>query len=153
MRFKKCSGVSHLFVLKDPNILISCSLNAQNLPSKHLLVFRTSWRRLQDMSWRYLQNMSWRCLQDMSWRCVQDMSWRCLQHVNSVTTSWRRLWRRKIVTLKTSSRRLEDMPWRSLGGKQNVYCEYLYLANLYLYLINLYLTYLDLKNKGESKMH
>ena len=137
MRFKKCSGVSHLFVLKDPNILISCSLNAQNLPSKHLLVFRTSWRRLQDMSWRYLQIMSW---------------W-CLQHVYSVTTSWRRLWRRKIVTLKTSSRRLEDMPWRSLGGKQNVYCEYLYLANLYLYLINLYLTYLDLKNKGESKMH
>ena len=38
-------------------------------PSKHLLVFKSSWRRLQDMSWR----------------CLQDMSWGRLQHAFSVT--------------------------------------------------------------------
>ena len=44
----------------------------------------------------------------------------------------RRLGRRKIVTLKTSSRRL--------GGKQNFYWWYLYLTNLNVYLTNLYFT-------------
>ena len=59
-------------------------------PSKHLLVLKTSSRRLQDMPWRRLQ------------------------HVFSVTILRlpRRLGRRKIVTLKTSWRRLEDMSWR-----------------------------------------
>ena len=64
-------------------------------------------------------------------------------------TSSRRPWRRKIVTLKTSSRRLVDMSWRyilkmslrRLGGKQNVYWWYLHLTNL-----NVYLTYLCLTN-------
>ena len=54
-------------------------------------------------------------------------SWRRLQHAFSVTilrlsvrledvlkTSWRRLGRRKIVTLNTSWRLLEDMSWRRL---------------------------------------
>ena len=49
-------------------------------------------------------------------------------------TSWkhlaRRLWKRKVVTLKTSSRRLED--------KKNVYWGYLHLTNLNVYLTNLY---------------
>ena len=63
-------------------------------------------------------------------------------------TSWRRLGRRKIVTLKTSSRRLEDMSWRPLEDimetKQNPYWGCLYL-NMYLtnlYFKNLYLTIL-----------
>ena len=58
--------------------------------------------------------------------------------------------------LKTSLRHvLKTCPEgvRRLGDKQNVYWEYLYLANLNLYLINLYLTYLYLTNQGESKMH
>ena len=69
------------------------------LPSKHLLVFKTSWRRLQDMSWRCLQHVfnvtvfrlprsledalqlrledtSWRRLEDMSWIHLEDMFWR-----------------------------------------------------------------------------
>ena len=43
-------------------------------------------------------------------------SWRRLQHVFSVTILRlpRRLGRQKIVTLKTSWRRLEDMSWRCL---------------------------------------
>ena len=36
------------------------------LPSKHLLVLKTSSRSLQDMPWRRLEDISWRCLEDMS---------------------------------------------------------------------------------------
>ena len=43
-----------------------------------------------------------------SWRRVEGL----LQEVLKI--SWRRLGRRKIVTLKTSSIRLEDMSWRLL---------------------------------------
>ena len=92
--------------------------------SRH--VFKTSSRRLQDMSSRRLQDMSSRHLQDMSSRRLQDMSSRRLQDVFSVTifrlpkrlqdvlqhvfkTSSRRLGRRKIVTLKTCWRRLQDV--------------------------------------------
>ena len=48
----------------------------------------------------------------------KDMSWKHLQHVFSVTILRlpRRLGRRKIVTPKTSWRRLEDMYWRRLEG-------------------------------------
>ena len=53
-------------------------------PGKHLLVLKTSSTRLQR------------------------------NNFTSSKTSWRRLGRRKIVTLKTSSRRLEDMSWRRL---------------------------------------
>ena len=71
------------------------------IPSKHLLVLKTSsarlqrnnftssktsWRRLEDMSWRRLEDMSWRCLEDISWRRLEDMSWRCLEDM-----SWRHL--------------------------------------------------------------
>ena len=31
-------------------------------PSKHLLVFKTSWRRLEDISWRRLQDVFKTCL-------------------------------------------------------------------------------------------
>ena len=108
-------------------------------PSKHLLVFKTSSRRLEDMSWRRLQHVFSvtifcfpRRLQDvleskklLRWRHLQNMSWR---HVSK--TSWGHI-------LKTSSGRL--------GGKENVYWWYLYLTNLNVYLTslcftNLYLT-------------
>ena len=65
-------------------------------------------------------------------------------------TSWRhlarRLGRRKIVTLKTSSQRLEDMSWRRLGDKQNICWWYLYLTLLSMYLTTLYFTILYLTN-------
>ena len=50
-------------------------------------------------------------------------SWRRLANVfkTSCEMSSRRLGRQKIVTLKTSWRRLEDMYWRRLGDKQDVY--------------------------------
>ena len=104
------------------------------LPSKQFLVFKTSWRRLQDVfsvtifrlwrrllktSCKYILKTSWKRLQDVlwdvlkaSWRRLQDVFARRLQDV--FKTSWRRLGRRKIVTLKTSWRRLEDMSWRRL---------------------------------------
>ena len=60
-----------------------------------MFVSEISSRRLQDMSSRHLQDMSARHLHDMSSRRLQDMS-------------SRRLGRRKIVTLKTCWRRLQD---------------------------------------------
>ena len=58
-------------------------------------------------------------------RCLQNMSWRRLQHVFSVTILRlpRRLGRRKIVKLKTSSKRLEGMSWRSLEDMSWRYLE------------------------------
>ena len=71
----------------------------KHLPSKHLLVLKTSWRRFQDMSWRHLQHvfsvtilrlprrledvklLHWRRLEDMPWRCLEDMSWRRLEDI------------------------------------------------------------------------
>ena len=118
-----------------------------------------------------------------------NITWRRLQHIFSVTifrlprrhedifkTSSRPLGRKGIVTLKMSSRRLEDMSWRRLkdmsclktswrhifktssrcfgdktssrclGDKQNFYWGYLYLINLNVYLTNLYFTNLYLTN-------
>ena len=81
----------------------------------------------------------------------------------SPKTSWRRLGRRKIVTLKTCledalKTRLEGhvlkTSWRHvlktssrhLADKQNFCWRYLYLTNLNVYLTNLYLTNLYLAN-------
>ena len=99
-------------------------LLTKKVPSKHLLVLKTSWRCLQDKSLRRLQNVfsvtifrlprrpedalktSWRRLENvledkklLRWRCLQDMSSRCLQDM--------------------SSRRFQDVYW-----------EYLLLKNL-----------------------
>ena len=105
------------------------------LPSKHLLVLKTSSARLQrnKTSCKGVLKTFWRHLT----RRLEDMSRRF----------GRRFGRWKIVTLKKSSRRLEDMSWRRLGDKQNVYWRYLYLTNLNVYITNLdfsslYLTYI-----------
>ena len=95
-------------------------------PSKHLLVFKTSWRRLKDRSWRRLQHafrvkvfcLSKR-LDDVLQRRLEDVlktSWRHIEDIlqDVLKTYWRCLGRRKIVTLNTSSRLLEDMSWRRL---------------------------------------
>ena len=57
------------------------TVNDFYLPSKHLLVFKTSWRGLQDMSWRCLQHVFrvtiFYVFQDVlkkSWRRFQDLS-------------------------------------------------------------------------------
>ena len=76
---------------------------------------------------------------------------------SSCKTTWTRLGRWKMVTLKkTSSRHVFSKSWRyvfktfsrRLGDKQNVYdiWGYLYLTNLNLHLANLYHTILYLAN-------
>ena len=125
--FSKCKYLNTNFVTNLDN----------KLPSKHLLVFKTSWRRLQDMSWRRLQ------------------------HVFSIKILPlpRRLGGRKIVMLKTSSRRLEDMSWRCMediswghyGDKQNTYWGYLHLTNLKVYLTNLYYKSISDNSKANPK--
>ena len=128
------------------------SCNFMSLPSKHLLVFKRSWRRLQDVlktsSTRLQRNnftsskTSWRRLEDVfktsrktSWKTkncyaedVFKTSWR---HV--LKTSWRHV-------LKTSWRHILKTSSRRLGGKQNFYWWYLYLTNLNVYLTNLCFT-------------
>ena len=104
------------------------------IPSKHLLVFKTSSTCLQRNNFSSSKK-SWRRLENVL-ITSRKTSWKRLEDV--LKTSWRRLGRRKIVTLKTSSRRL--------GGKQNFYWWYLYLTNLNVYLTNLCFTNLYLKN-------
>ena len=82
-------------------------------PSKHLLVLKTSWRRLQNMSWKRLENVFSVTIFRLP-RRLEDV----LKDVSK--TSWKRLGRWKIVTLKTPSRRLQDMSSRRL---QDVYWE------------------------------
>ena len=129
-------------------------------PSKHLLVLKTSSRRLQHMSSTRLQHVfsvailrlprrledvlktSWRRLEEVlktSWKTkncyaedVLKTSWR---HV--LKTSWRHV-------LKMSWRHVLKSSWRHYGDKQNTYWGYLYLTNLNVYLTNLYLTNLHL---------
>ena len=63
-----------------------------SLPSNYLLVLKTSLTRLQCNNFTFSKS-----------------SWRRL-----AKTFWRHFGRRKIVTLKTSWRRVEDMPWGCL---------------------------------------
>ena len=95
-------------------------------PSKHLLVFKTSQRRLQDMSWRRLQHVFSvkmfylpRPLEDVLQIRLKDLLKTSCRHLTRrledvFKTSWGRLGRQKIVALKTSPRRLENMSWRRL---------------------------------------
>ena len=91
-----------MFKLEIPRILweLSCLTSLETrvkiYPSKHLLVLKTSWRRLQDMSWR------------------------SLQHVFSVTIL--RLPRRLEDVFKTSARRLQDV-FKTSWKTKNCYVE------------------------------
>ena len=94
-----------------------------------------SWSGLKDVSSRRLQDMSSRRLQEMFSRCLWDISSRRLEDVFSVTifrfprrfqdalwdvafkTSWKRLAKSKVATLKTYWRRLLHM---SSGRLQDV---------------------------------
>ena len=73
-----------------------------NMSMMHALV---TWKK----SLNILANICWssRRLQDTSWRCLQDDNFSSSK--TSCKTSWRRLGRRKIVTLKTFWGRLEDV--------------------------------------------
>ena len=150
------------------NLKVGISQLHYRLPSKHLLVFKTSWRRLQDMSWRRLQHVFSvtifrlsRRLEDVLRRRLEDVfktsrktSWRHLQ--DAFKTSWKTKncyaedvfkmsWRHVLKTswrhvLKTSWRHILKTSSRRLGGKQNFSWWYLYLTNLNVYLTNLCFT-------------
>ena len=102
-------------------------------PSKHLLVFKTSSRHVLKNSSTRLQGNNFSSFKTSSRRLKisRKTSWRRLKHVFTVTifrlsrrlkdilqdvlkASSRGLGRQKIVALKTSSRRLENISWRSL---------------------------------------
>ena len=88
-------------------------INERRISQETFVIFKTSWRRLQDMSWIRFSTSS--AEQFFVFQDVWKTCWRCIWDV------------------------LEDeKSSRSLGDKQNVYREYLCLANLYLR--NLYLT-------------
>ena len=128
-----------------------------------MLVLKTFWRRLQDMSWRRLKDMSWRrlqyvfsvtifLLQDVlktSWRylgrqkncfledvlktCAEDVLKTCLEDVMKTCLE---------NVLRTCLEDVTKTSWR----ETNIYWGYQYLRNLNLYLANLYFTNLYLTN-------
>ena len=93
------------------------------LPSKHFLVLKTSWRRLQDMSWKRLENVFSVTIFCLPGRLEDVLKTSCK---DVLKTSWKT--KNCYVTLKTSedvfktclTRRLQDMSSRRL---QDVYWE------------------------------
>ena len=84
--------------LKHPGFTYSACGTFSKHPSKHLLVFKTSWRRLQDMSWRRLQHVFSVTILRLPRRLE-----------NVLKTSWRRFQDLSQDVFKTSSRRLQDV--------------------------------------------
>ena len=102
-------------IVKPSNLSVAVQARRyKHMPNKHLLVLKTSWRRLQGMSWRRLRNVfsvlifclprrledvvktSWRRIRRRLGRHFEDVlktSWRCLEDVldKDLKTSWRRL--------------------------------------------------------------
>ena len=159
MHFGFALELSNVDVLNTDLLDTHLDLLDTDISSKYFVFFFVSImssRRLQDMSSRRLQAMSSRRLQDMSSRRLQDMSWRrlldvfcvtifclprCLQHVFKTSykmssrllfkMSSRRLGRRKIVTLKTCGRRLQDQQ-RFAGIWRNDKLSKMYVYFLFL---------------------
>ena len=77
-----------------------------SLPSKHFLVFKTSWRRLQDMSWRGIRHVFSVTIFRLP-RRLQDMSSRPLEERHVFKTFSRHVF-------KTSCRRLGKTSWRDI---------------------------------------
>ena len=119
------------------------SVISKDLPSKHLLVFKTSSTRLQrnnftssKTSWRRLEDvledeklLRWRRLEDVLKTCLEDVLKTCLEDV-----------------LKTYLEDVLKTSWRRLEPKQNFYWWYLYLTNQNVYLTNLCFKNLYLTN-------
>ena len=83
--------------------LLNIDLLDQRYTHLYLLVSKTSWRRLQDMSSRRLQNMSSSRLQDMSSKRLEDFFSVTIFHLP------RRFPRCLQDVFKMSSRRLQDV--------------------------------------------
>ena len=91
-------------------------------------VFKTFWRRLEDVLARRLEDViktpwlktSWRCLEDIFTRRFEDvLKTSCRRLENVLKTSWRHMAKTNILT-KTSWRRLEDVFWRR-KAKANIF--------------------------------
>ena len=131
---------------------------ASTIPTKHLLVLKTSSTRLQRNNFMSSKT-SWRRLEDVlkiscktSWRRLEDVfktSWetKSCYAEDVLKTSWRNV-------LKKSWRHVLKLYWRHIlrtslrhyGDKQKSYWGYLYLTNLNVYLTSLYLTNLINQN-------
>ena len=136
------------------------NLEQSSKPRKHLLVFKTSWRRLQDMFWRCLQYVLSVTIFRLPKR-LEDVLQKRLEEVlkTSCNTSKRRFkdvlqdvwedekllrWRR---LEDMSWRRLEDMSWRQTKCLQGIsVSKHGLLKNLHQHLTNLYLTNLCFTN-------
>ena len=94
--------MSHLLEILISPVMMFLLKVFYNHPRKHLLVFKTFRRRPQDMPWRPLQHVS--SVTIFVFEDVLKTSWRHLA---------RRLGRRKIVMLKTFSRRIQGMSWKT----------------------------------------
>ena len=68
------------------------------------------------LSLRHLEDVFKTCFQDIFKTCLQDVFKTCPQDV--LKTSSGRLGRRKVFTMKTCWRRLQDMSWRCLEDQQ-----------------------------------
>ena len=77
------------------------------LPRRLKEVLKTSWRHNCKTSCKHVLKTSWRRLarrlENILGRRIANKSWRCLEDV------FKRSWKTKGVTLKASSRRLEDV--------------------------------------------
>ena len=77
-----------------------------SLPSKHFLVFKTPWRRLQDMSWRGIRHVFSVTIFRLP-RRLQDRSSRPLEERHVFKTFSRHVF-------KTSCRRVAKTSWRHI---------------------------------------
>ena len=101
-----------LEIVHGKNEVMGSNLTRDNfcMESKNVFLFtKTSARRLQDMSWTRLKDVFSKTISRFL-RCLQYMLQRRLQDI--FKTSSRRHGRQIIVTLKASSRRLQDMSSR-----------------------------------------
>ena len=98
----------------------SITFYLQNLwPSKYLLVLKTSLRRPQDLPWKRFQHVFNVIILRLPRSLEEALKTSCKRRLENVLKAiWRhlsrRLGRRKIVRLRTSSRCLEDVSWKRL---------------------------------------
>ena len=138
------------------------------IPSKHLLIFKTTWRRLQDMSWGRLScNNFWssrkssRVLQDI-FKTIWKIFSRPLQGFFKTSWKTRNCYPEDIIKtcLQEIFKICLEVVFQFLKRPTNCLLErnlYLLLTNINLYLTNLYLTNLYLTKlkqiQDKSKMH
>ena len=103
---------------------ISILLNPQ--ASIHLLVSKTSWRCLEDMSWK----TNWRCLHCNYLSLTKAFSRRS-QDVLEMSSRHLAIW--KFFTLRTSLKPLQDMSWRREIGRFNNFSDKTHFAVLSRY--------------------